>query len=433
MGGHRMRTVALLRLRRLLPMLLIAFVAPATAWAAEYWYVHTEIDNPSIIEPTSSNNACGINAEVTFTCSECRDFDKKVVDGTPTTPQDTVTYTWSCYTEAGAPIDGTFPYGNKARSVTWRAPATPGNYIVRVTVDDEDHRAPFCDGSDNDSPKQAQLTMEVVTLRMTSPADGAKVIAATSGVRQTLAYTLFIRCHFEPADLASPVTVTVHWSKAGAENSGAAVPLGNGDFQYGLGIAQRFTKADQGGTSYRYRLRATTTYKGVDLETPEKPYVCIRKGDQIWRTAADWLHYPYHWNGKGPDACHYDTSHGIPVDGQTNHEPYVQGHPEGDGPHPCCYDCSGFSRKMYAIHGISIPDGTANQHNALPDVVSAETGDLLFYADKNGIHHVSINGSENRRDAPCTGEWTQERATGSPDYLDGPSGWGWCMDSTCSH
>jgi len=69
-----------------------------------------------------------------------------------------VTYTWS------APDGGTFPYGDTGGSVTWQAPPTPGGYRVCVTVNDEDGHPPPGEGSDDDAPKTAELTVEVIRL-----------------------------------------------------------------------------------------------------------------------------------------------------------------------------------------------------------------------------------------------------------------------------
>jgi hypothetical protein len=58
------------------------------------WYVYTPITTPVITAPTAANNGVGINGEVEFTCTACSDVGKHVVDGNPTYPPDTVTYTW---------------------------------------------------------------------------------------------------------------------------------------------------------------------------------------------------------------------------------------------------------------------------------------------------------------------------------------------------
>jgi hypothetical protein len=136
---------------------IVALAAAAScgaAQASETWGPYTAIETPSIVAPTTAHNGCGISAEVSFRCSPCSDQDTHVVDGCGTHPYDVVTYTWSA-------TGGSFPNGNTGTAVTWKAPAAHGTYTVTVTVDDVDGHSP---GSDNDPPKSASLTMQVIRL-----------------------------------------------------------------------------------------------------------------------------------------------------------------------------------------------------------------------------------------------------------------------------
>jgi len=139
--------------------LMLAGGARCWGWGqgGETWETYTPITDPSITSPTVSNNGIGINGEVGFTCSTCTDQDKHTVGGQTSYPWDTVTYTWSATV-------GTFPYGNTGRSVTWKAPGSPGTCTVKVTVNDLDGHPPPGSGSDDDDLKEASLTMEVIRL-----------------------------------------------------------------------------------------------------------------------------------------------------------------------------------------------------------------------------------------------------------------------------
>ncbi len=72
---------------------LLSATSPLAAWGngnggcTETWGVYTAITTPTITNPTQSNNGCGINAEVSFTCSASTDQDgHKLADCTITHP-----------------------------------------------------------------------------------------------------------------------------------------------------------------------------------------------------------------------------------------------------------------------------------------------------------------------------------------------------------
>jgi hypothetical protein len=116
------------------------------------WTPYTGI-SASITSPTTSNNGRGINAEVQFTCS-ATDLDRyQNADCSYNTPvQDGLTYTWTAQA-------GTFPYGNTGSVVTWKAPANPGEYWVKVTVNDDGSPT----GTDDPAVSPTR-TMEVIRL-----------------------------------------------------------------------------------------------------------------------------------------------------------------------------------------------------------------------------------------------------------------------------
>ncbi len=287
------------------------------------------------------------------------------------------------------------------------------------------------------------VKLTVLQLDLTQPADGAKLTGATAGVRQTREFYTDVELRLWPAAANAALTaITVYYKKGEWENSdtptyqgesgGAAVYILEFD------LRTRFTKADVDGISYRYRFRGTAYVGGLYLQTGQKPYICIKKGEEIWYTVAtsnDWLHYPYHWGSKGPDRCSHSTAHGPPADGYYDHEPYVNDVKEIDGRYRCCFDCSGFAHHMYERCAISIPEGSAaDQYNALPHMTvgSEVRGDLVFFGDP--IEHVKVFGGDDMcAHAPKTGEWTCTTTLGSPSFAAGMSAEGWCMTSACSH
>ncbi len=100
----------------------------------------------------------------------------------------------------------------------------------------------------------------------------------------------------------------------------------------------------------------------------------------IAKTAMRYIGVPYHWAGNGPGGC-----------------------PTGE--HRICFDCSGFTKYVYRLHGINIPRTAAAQFEAgikIP-LSQARPGDLVFFGMPP--HHVGIYlGNDMFIHAPRTGD-----------------------------
>jgi peptidoglycan DL-endopeptidase CwlO len=62
------------------------------------------------------------------------------------------------------------------------------------------------------------------------------------------------------------------------------------------------------------------------------------------------------------------------------------------GTTPKAFDCSGFIRYVFALHGLGLPR-TAHEQAALgiaPDVKDLEPGDLLFFYGGRGAQHIAM-------------------------------------------
>lgn len=62
------------------------------------------------------------------------------------------------------------------------------------------------------------------------------------------------------------------------------------------------------------------------------------------------------------------------------------------GTTPRAFDCSGFIRYVFALHGLGLPR-TAHEQAALgiaPDVKNLEPGDLLFFYGGRGAQHIAM-------------------------------------------
>jgi cell wall-associated NlpC family hydrolase len=68
-------------------------------------------------------------------------------------------------------------------------------------------------------------------------------------------------------------------------------------------------------------------------------------------------------------------------------EPYKYG---ADG--PVSFDCSGFTKYVYAQFGVKLPHNAAAQYRVVDHVAKADMrrGDLVFFHDQHGIYHVGI-------------------------------------------
>jgi len=138
-----------------LALLLLGGAEPASA--GYKWYVHTPITDPVVTSSTAPYTGIGIEGQVTFTCSECFDFDKLVQDGQTSYPEDIVTYQWSA-------DGGSFLTATDQRIVTWKAPSSPGYKTIKVIVNDHDSRGGSGHGSDNDPQKAYEYKMHVIQL-----------------------------------------------------------------------------------------------------------------------------------------------------------------------------------------------------------------------------------------------------------------------------
>jgi gamma-D-glutamyl-L-lysine dipeptidyl-peptidase len=82
------------------------------------------------------------------------------------------------------------------------------------------------------------------------------------------------------------------------------------------------------------------------------------------------------------------------------------------------FDCSGLTSMDYRVHGLRIPrDADAQIRGTAVSRLALRPGDLLFYATRGKVHHVSIYAGSGRMvQAPRTGLPVQTIATSTPSY-----------------
>ncbi len=81
------------------------------------------------------------------------------------------------------------------------------------------------------------------------------------------------------------------------------------------------------------------------------------------------------------------------------------------------FDCSGLTSLVYRVHGVRIPRDASPQSKAGQKVSRLRQGDLLFYADAGGVHHVSMSVGNGRMvHSPRTGSQVQIIPRDTPAY-----------------
>ena len=92
------------------------------------------------------------------------------------------------------------------------------------------------------------------------------------------------------------------------------------------------------------------------------------------------------------------------------------------GTTPSGFDCSGFTKYVYAQVGISVPRTADQQYDAATRISrsSAKAGDLVFFLGSGGAYHVGIYaGNGLMYDAPHTGATVTKREIWSSDVAFG--------------
>lgn len=124
--------------------------------------------------------------------------------------------------------------------------------------------------------------------------------------------------------------------------------------------------------------------------TPQDPGTARVSGARVVRAAAEERGQPYKYGAAGPRS----------------------------------FDCSGFTKYVYAQVGVKLPHNAAAQYRVVGHVPKADMrrGDLLFFRDPDGIYHVGIYAggkqmwaAENpRKDVRKQRIWTDRFVVGRP-------------------
>jgi cell wall-associated NlpC family hydrolase len=97
--------------------------------------------------------------------------------------------------------------------------------------------------------------------------------------------------------------------------------------------------------------------------------------------------------------------------------PYVYG-----GSTPRGFDCSGYTRYVFKLAGISLPRTAQQQYDAVRKIRRSEAkpGDLVFFIGRGGVYHTGIYaGGGMMFDAPHTGKTVTKRAIWSSSVAFG--------------
>jgi cell wall-associated NlpC family hydrolase len=81
------------------------------------------------------------------------------------------------------------------------------------------------------------------------------------------------------------------------------------------------------------------------------------------------------------------------------------------------FDCSGLTWLDYRVHGIRIPRDAAPQSRGGQEAKVTRPGDLMFYATRGVVHHVTMYVGNGRMvHSPGTGQSIEVIATSTPAY-----------------
>lgn len=87
------------------------------------------------------------------------------------------------------------------------------------------------------------------------------------------------------------------------------------------------------------------------------------------------------------------------------------------------FDCSGLTSLVYRAHGVRIPRDASPQSQAGTAVTRLRRGDLMFFADSGGVHHVSMYaGGGMMVHSPRTGTTVQMTDVDAQPYASEYSG-----------
>ncbi len=101
--------------------------------------------------------------------------------------------------------------------------------------------------------------------------------------------------------------------------------------------------------------------KAPSPERKEKPSTKPQPKSSVLETAEQFLGVPYKYGGSSPSG----------------------------------FDCSGFVKYVYGLHGIKIPRVAADQAKAGSRVDTPSVGDLVFFAENGSVVHVGIYAGNN--------------------------------------
>lgn len=302
----------------------------------------------------------------------------------------------------------------------------------------------------NSAKATTAVTLATIHPEMVSPVNNSRTAGVKSGTRSNVVYNITLEARIAGVDDTSYYALNFRisywkvyvgkWDRVDNDIQGNRNPV-TGNFTAQLDVTKILTTND-------CPIYISPYIGGAVFGTQSTVHVL--KGKQIEALMGDgtngdynsWVHFPYHYGGKGMYYCpHTQYSSANCADGSLDHDDSrlseTAPHPSGNTYHGCCLDCGGLVQQLYrqvglekigkhgGVEGLGIGKPANLQADVFPQISrqNLQLGDIVHH-----YNHIMIYAGYGDAvfEAPGNGQWTkrtEDRIDGGDDF-SGPSALG---------